>query len=60
VEQGGAGRTDTYQGVAFRLSYGIRRWLRTGAEYRHDSRDTTVSSSEYRRNLTFITLEAAL
>jgi polysaccharide biosynthesis protein VpsM len=60
VEQGGAGRTDTYQGVAFRLSYGIRRWLRTGAEYRHDSRDTTITSSEYRRNLTFITVEAAL
>ena len=60
VEQGGAGRTDTYQGLSFRVSYGIRRWLRTGAEYRHDSRDTTVTSSEYRRNLTLITLEAAL
>jgi polysaccharide biosynthesis protein VpsM len=60
VEQGNAGRTDTYQGLSVRVSYGIRRWLRTGAEYRHDTRDTTVTSSEYRRNLTFITLEAAL
>jgi hypothetical protein len=60
VEQEGAGRADTYQGLSLKVSYGIRRWLRTGAEYRHDMRDSTGAGLDYRRNLTFITVEAAL
>jgi hypothetical protein len=60
VEHEGIDRTDTYQGVSIKVSYGLRRWLRAGVEYRHDLRDSTPSALDYRRNLTFITLEGAL
>jgi len=60
VSQEGLGRTDTYHRAGLKVTYGIRRWLQAGAEYRYDTRDSSNTAADYRRNLTFITLEAAL
>jgi hypothetical protein len=54
------GRADTYQNFAVRVSYGLERWLRIGAEFRRDTRDSNVTGFDYERNLTLLTLEAAL
>jgi hypothetical protein len=60
VTQEGLSRTDTYQSVAARVSYPVRRWARVGAELRHESRDSNASLLEYTRNIILLTLEAAL
>jgi polysaccharide biosynthesis protein VpsM len=60
VTQEGLGRTDTYHRAGLKVSYAVRRWLQAGAEYRRDVRDSTNTAADYQRNLTFITLEAAL
>ena len=57
------GRAGSHRHVSprgLKVSYAIRRWLQAGAGYRHDIRDSTNTAADYKRNLTFITLEAAL
>jgi hypothetical protein len=56
----GLDRKDTYNNVGLRASYALRRWLRVGAEYRRDARDSTLQGIDYRRNLTLISVEAAI
>ncbi|HEX2826094.1 MAG TPA: outer membrane beta-barrel protein [Burkholderiales bacterium] len=60
AEQEGLNRTDTYQTLAGRVSYPLRRWARVGAELRHESRDSTAATLEYTRNIMLLTLETAL
>jgi hypothetical protein len=56
----GISREDTYNNAAVRLSYALRRWLRVGAELRHDQRDSSFPGIDYKRNLMLVTLETAL
>lgn len=58
--QEGLGRTDTFQNFGVKASYPLRRLVRVGAEFRHEARGSTDPSIEYKRNLTLITIEAAL
>lgn len=58
--QEGLNRTDTYQNLAARVSYGIRPSVRVGAELRHDTRDSTAPGLDYTRNIMLVTLEGAL
>jgi len=59
-EHEGIGRTDTFYGLGLRASYAFQRRFRIGAELRHDSRSSSLSVLESKRNLTLLTLEAAL
>jgi len=56
----GLGRTDNVQEVAARASYALRRWLRVGAEFRRDWRDSNLPGFDFTRNLMLLTVESAL
>lgn len=60
VEQQGLNRTDTYQAWGARVSYGLSRSLRVGADFRHDARTSDAAGVEYTRNIILLTLETAL
>ena len=60
---------DTFQGIAredkrknygMKISYGVRRWLRLGAELQRQNRSSTDAQFTYTRNLTLFTLEGSL
>ncbi len=61
--------TDTFQGVVredrrknygVKLSYGVQRWLRLGAELQRQERNSTDAQFTYTRNLALVTLEGSL
>lgn len=59
-DQKGLGRTEIYSEAGVRVSYALRRWLRVGAEIRHDTRDSDLPGFDFTRNLTIFTVESAL
>jgi hypothetical protein len=60
IEHQGIVRTDSYQSFAARVSYGLSRSLRLGAELRHDSRTSDLVGADYSRNIFLLTAETAL
>ena len=56
----GTMREDTYHSVGGEASYGLRRWLRVGAQIRHDTRSSTLPGLNYTRKITVLSIESAL
>ena len=56
----GLGRTDTYHSVGLKATYPLRRNVRIGAELRRDVRSSPLPGLDFERNLTLVTVEAAL
>jgi hypothetical protein len=56
----GISRTDTYQDLAARGSYGVTPSLRVGMELRRDSRDSDNGGITFKRNVILLTLETAI
>jgi hypothetical protein len=56
----GAAREDQRKYYGLKASYGIKRWLRVGAEFKHQNRDSTNSVFTYSQNLTLATIEGSL
>ncbi len=47
---GGAEREDTTKTAGMRLTYGMRRWLKAGADYTHTLRNSNDANFDYKRN----------
>ncbi len=56
----GAARQDKRSNYGLKASYGFQRWLRLGAEFKNQSRDSTNGNFTYKQNMTLITLEGSM
>lgn len=56
----GLNRADTRDDFGLKASYGFRRWLRLGGEFRRETRDSNVPNVDFNRNLMLFTLDATL
>ncbi len=56
----GIAREDKRKNYGMKISYGVQRWLRLGAELQRQNRSSTDARFTYTRNLTLFTLEGSL
>ncbi len=56
----GAAREDKRKNYGLKLSYGVERWLRVGAELQRQDRSSTDAQFSYTRNLSLFTVEGSL
>jgi polysaccharide biosynthesis protein VpsM len=59
-EYQGFDRTDDTRLIGLKVDYKMRRWLTFGAEYIHSRRDSTLPTSDYDKNLYFLTATATM
>lgn len=57
---GGADRNDTTKSIGLRLDYGMKRWLKVGADYTYTVRDSNDNNFNYKRNQLMLLLSATL
>lgn len=57
---GGGDRNDTTQSIGLRLDYGMKRWLKFGADYNYSVRDSNDNNFDYKRNQLMFLLSATL
>lgn len=56
----GVAREDSLSNYGMKVSYGIQRWLRAGAELQHQQRSSSAAGFDYKRNIVMFTLEGSL
>ncbi|MDD2684788.1 MAG: outer membrane beta-barrel protein [Gallionella sp.] len=56
----GVAREDSLSNYGVKVSYGIQRWLRAGAEIQQQKRSSTAAGFDYTRNLVMFSLEGSL
>ncbi len=56
----GVVREDSLSNYGMKVSYGIQRWLRAGAEIQHQQRSSSAVGFDYKRNLVMFSLEGSL
>jgi hypothetical protein len=56
----GFSRKDDTMSLGVKVGYKFRRWLTLGAEYTYIKRDSTIDSSDYDKNLYFLTATASM
>ncbi len=57
---GGTTRSDTTTTYALTADYALRRWLTVGVDFARTDNSSNVATSEYKRNVTMLTLNASL
>lgn len=57
---GGASRDDRRREAGVQFIYKMRRWLKLGAQYNYQKRDSTVNSFDYTRNIFMLSIAATL
>jgi polysaccharide biosynthesis protein VpsM len=56
----GISRTDDTYITGLAVDYKLTRWLKTGAEYRYEKRNSNVTTQSYQRNIFMVNLSGSL